>query len=363
MNAIEKQESLLKEYGVTNYSIVDNKIVINGSLYLNSLKAADKDFLKDTTINGYLSLNSIQAADKDFLKDTTINGGLSLNSIQAADKDFLKDTTINGGLYLNSLQAADKDFLKDTTINGYLYLDSLKAADKDFLKDTTINGYLYLASLKAADKDFLKDTTINGGLYLNSLKAADKDFLKDTTINGGLSLDSLQAADKDFLKDTTINGGLSLDSLQAADRVILRSNVKQLQRGYNAKKGYCYFDGILTKVTSVSTKNGYTIYTTPIGYVAEKGEYTAHAKSIKEAISDIAYKEMQEQMAKEPLSMESDVNVERYRAITGACKEGVRMWMQSNGVDVESIKVKDLLPLLEKTSAYGVDKFKSLIIQ
>src|SRR5690606_28517857 len=96
---LSAQIALLKKYEVTNYTIENDLITINGYLDLRSLTSADKDFLKGTTINGSLDLRSLTSADKDFLKGTTINGYLDLSSLTSADKDFLKGTTINGSLY------------------------------------------------------------------------------------------------------------------------------------------------------------------------------------------------------------------------------------------------------------------------
>ena len=359
---MNKQIELLNKYHITNYSISDKgQITINGYLSLRSLQACDKDFLKGTTINGGLSLNSLQACDKDFLKGTTINGSLYLNSLQACDKDFLKGTTINGYLDLNSLQACDKDFLKGTTINGYLSLRSLQACDKDFLKGTTINGYLYLRSLQACDKDFLKGATINGSLDLHSLQACDKDFLKGTTINGGLYLNSLQACDKDFLKGTTINGCLYLCSLQACDKDLLENNVKKLKVGYNKKGEYCFFDGILSKVKSVKKTKGYIIYTTPFGYVAQKGKLAAHGDTVKKSIIDLVFKKNVDKLKKTPINKDTVITRQYYRAITGACESGMKQWMMSNGIEKEKIKAMDLLPMLKKTNAFGFNKIKSLV--
>ena len=77
---MENQLELLKKYGVNNYTVEDGRITINGSLYLSSLTACDKDFLQNTTINGSLYLSSLTACDKDFLQNTTINGSLYLSS-------------------------------------------------------------------------------------------------------------------------------------------------------------------------------------------------------------------------------------------------------------------------------------------
>jgi protein tyrosine/serine phosphatase len=338
---------------------------------LSSLTSADKDFLKGTTINGSLYLSSLTSADKDFLKGTTINGSLDLSSLTSADKDFLKGTTINGYLDLSSLTSADKDFLKGTTINGSLYLRSLTSADKDFLKGTTINGSLYLMSLTSADKDFLKGTTINGYLDLMSLTSADKDFLKGTTINGSLYLMSLTSADKDFLKGTTINGYLDLMSLTSADKDFLDKNISKLKNGYNEKLGYCFFDGILSKVLSVHKREEYTIYKTPFEFISQKGDYTAHAKTIKKSVEDLEFKIISEQLKNEPINPNTEITVKYYRLITGACDGGVRGWMQNNNipfkivedntVEETPIKAKDLLPILEKRKAYGYEKFKSLV--
>ena len=50
----ENQIKLLKKYNIDNYVVDDDKITINGDLYLSSLTSVDKEFLKDTTINGNL---------------------------------------------------------------------------------------------------------------------------------------------------------------------------------------------------------------------------------------------------------------------------------------------------------------------
>ena len=271
------------------------------------------------------------------------------------------DTTINGGLYLNSLKEVHKDFLKDATINGSLLLDSLTEVHKDFLKDTTINGSLYLYSLKEVHKDFLKNTTINGGLYLISLTEVHKDFLKDTTINGGLYFGSLTEVHKDLLKDVTINGGLYLNSLKEVHKNILTKNVKQLKPGYNKEKGYCFFDNILSKVLSVKQTNGYTIYTTPFEFIVEKDNKTAHGKTVKKAIQDLEFKFVVEKIKQDKIKEDTIITEQHYRYLTGACENGIKQWKNNNNIDVDEIKAIDLLPILEKTNAYGLNKFKELI--
>ena len=249
------------------------------------------------------------------------------------------------------------------TINGSLNLDSITKCDKDFLKNTTINGGLYLKSLKECDKDFLKNATINGLLDLDSIKECDKDFLKSATINGNLYLTSLTECDKDFLKNTTIkiNGSLDIYSLKECDKDILRSNVKQLKEGYNKEKGYCFFDNILSKVLSVKETKGYTIYTTPFGFITQKDNKTAHGKTVKKAVQDLEFKFMAEKLKKESITPDTVITEQYYRIVTGACEQGVMDWKRSNNIDKEEMLAKDLLPILEKTNAYGLERFKELV--
>ena len=224
-----------------------------------------------------------------------------------------------------------------------------------------INGSLDLRSLTSVDKDFLKETTINGSLDLQSLTSVDKDFLKETTINGYLYLHSLTSVDKDFLKETTINGSLDLRSLTSVDKNMVQANVKQLESGYNEKRSYCYFDDILSKVLSVKETKGYTIYTTPFGFIAQKRDKTAHGNTIKKAIIDLEFKFIAEKLKKEPINKDTVITDAYYRIITGSCEQGVIEWKRKNRVDVEEILAKELLPILEKTNAYGLNKFKELI--
>jgi hypothetical protein len=135
--------------------------------------------------------------------------------------------------------------------------------------------------------------------------------------------------------------------------------------------GYCFFDGILAKVNAVTVKKEYTIYSTRIGVIAQKGVFTAHGQTVKKAIQDVEFKIIAEKLKHEPIKEDTLFTVKYYRTLTGACDIGCRGWMQANDVaynvvgqdtvEVEPIKAKDLLPMLEKSKAYGVEKFKSLI--
>ena len=57
------------------------------------------------------------------------------------------------------------------------------------------------------------------------------------------------------------------------------------KEGYNEEQGYCFFDGIPSKVLKTPTHKGYTLYETPFEFVAQQGTYTAHGKTVKQDLS------------------------------------------------------------------------------
>ena len=166
----------------------------------------------------------------------------------------------------------------------------------------------------------------------------------------------------------TINGSLYLSSLTSADKDFLNRNVKKLKDGYNEKLGYCFFDGILSKVLSIHKRNEFTLYKTPFEFIAQNGKYTAHGKTIKKAIEDCNFKIVAEKLKNEPILKDTVININHYRLITGSCELGVEQWMDSNFDEKEKelvfkkgIRADKLLPILKKTNAYGFEKFNSLI--
>jgi hypothetical protein len=167
--------------------------------------------------------------------------------------------------------------------------------------------------------------------------------------------------EKQFFGKENFGGYLDLRSLTSKDKNWALKNVKKLKSGYNKKKGYCYFDNILTKVLRVSKKKNYTIYTTPFNFVAQKGKFTAHGETVKKAIQDLEFKIISEKLKKEPIKKDTMITMQYYRLITGACESGCRDWINMNEIKKEKIKTIDLLPILEKTNAYGLERFKQLI--
>jgi hypothetical protein len=105
-------------------------------------------------------------------------------------------------------------------------------------------------------------------------------------------------------------------------------------------------------------------------YVASQDNFHAHGKTIKQAIKDLKFKLIAEKFKKEPITKDTKITVEYYRIITGACSFGCRSWMDANNIpykmigedvkELKPIKASELLSLLEKSHAWGLETFKSL---
>jgi hypothetical protein len=83
---------------------------------------------------------------------------------------------------------------------------------------------------------------------------------------------------------------------------------------------------------------------------------------------DLLFKVTQDKLQKEPIKEDTVITMSYYRAITGACREGMKNFIektftgkQKEKVLDKGIKAKDLFPILKKSNAYGFDKFKSLV--
>jgi hypothetical protein len=133
-------------------------------------------------------------------------------------------------------------------------------------------------------------------------------------------------------------------------------------------------DGYLFVIESKKTTKGIILY---VGYnlysfnknevekkdcfVAEKDGFFAHGDNVKKAISDVQFKIVAEKLKKEPILADTMISVMYYRTITGACELGCRDFIERNSLEKEEYRADELLPILEKNDAYGVEKFKRLI--
>jgi len=105
--------------------------------------------------------------------------------------------------------------------------------------------------------------------------------------------------------------------------------------------------------------------------VVQKGNLTAHSKTIKQGMVDVNFKEYVAGLKHKKMKLDDEVSVDLYRAVTGACYGGIESWMKANDIPLKmngnipklakKLKVKDVLDKLEKSNAYGFDRFKELI--
>jgi hypothetical protein len=130
------------------------------------------------------------------------------------------------------------------------------------------------------------------------------------------------------------------------------------------KGNYILADCLFTKILS---KKGNIYKVKEIGkskqfYLVTDGKFThSHGDTLKKAKSDFEFKIISEKLKKEPINADTIIDINYYRLVTGACELGVKQWIESNNISVEKMRADKLLPILEKTNAYGIDIFKQLI--
>ncbi len=96
-------------------------------------------------------------------------------------------------------------------------------------------------------------------------------------------------------------------------------------------------------------------------YLVTDGKFWSHGETLKKAHEDLHFKTIAEKLKNDPIQKDTVITIQYYRILTGACEQGVKSWMQQNDVAKEEITADELLPLLVKTNAYGLSKFKELI--
>lgn len=148
------------------------------------------------------------------------------------------------------------------------------------------------------------------------------------------------------------------------------TNVRLGKYNYTVKSA----DRVLTIIEKTKKRNEIRIHTGFIlnsynggaSYLSEtvlveKDGFFAHGETVKKAMEDLQFKIAVEKIKKEPIYEDTVITEQYYRTITGACEQGIKNWREENNITVESLTAKELLPILEKTNAYGMEQFKALI--
>ena len=215
---------------------------------------------------------------------------------------------------------------------------------KDFCKGMSIT-----------EDQFYGREKVGGSLDLNGLTSIPEGF--NPTVGGHLYLRGLTSIPEGF--NPTVGGYLDLSGNLSAPTKPYRPKPFVWNDGK-----YIMVDGLFTEVVR-KRGNVYVvkkINATKEFYLVTDGDGNwSHGDTLKKAKEDLVFKVLSEKMKNEPLSMESIVDVPRYRAITGACSTGVQMFRDAHGLTKDRYTVKELLPILEKNNAYGIQRFKQLI--
>jgi len=214
---------------------------------------------------------------------------------------------------------------------------------------------------------------VGGSLYLSSLTSIPQGF--NPTVGGDLDLSSLTSIPQGF--NPTVCG--SLYTKNTNKRIGARVNTNFFWA--KDKKRYAKIDGIFCQILSerkskIGTRT-YRIFSAKKVnrdgrfFIANKNDYYAHGDSVKAAVADVQFKVVAEKLKNSPIRKDTLFTVRHYRLLTGACDLGCRQFMDAHGlayrvvdgktIESKKIRADELLPLLEKSHAYGVDKFKQLI--
>jgi hypothetical protein len=301
-------------------------------------------------IGGYLDLGSVTSLPENF--NPTVGGYLDLGSVKSLPENF--NPTVGGYLDLGSVKSLPENF--NPTVGGNLYLRSVTSLPENF--NPTVGGYLDLRSVTSLPENF--NPTVGGNLYLRSVTSLPENF--NPTVGGYLDLGSVKSLPENF--NPTVGGGLYWKNKEK----YIGADVPQVELSWQDGK-YKKVDGIFCEMTHPHphTVQGFEIFKLKkvnideFIFLAKKDSFYAHGKTIEKAIEDLRFKIVSEKLKKEPINKNTLITRQYYRVITGACGLGVSDWMEKNKITKEEITAEELLPILVKTNAYGVDRFKKLI--
>ena len=167
----------------------------------------------------------------------------------------------------------------------------------------------------------------NESLDLRSLTSLPEGV--SLTVGGSLYLSSL----------TSLPEGVSLT---VGGKILLREGntkhgFKRLRNGDYVPGEYLYADGILTHVKRDKRIGAYTYYVGKIPGldVISDGTHYAHCGSVRDGISELAFKTAKDRGAEQYRSVNIDEEIPTedamvmYRVITGACQQGTKRFVDS----------------------------------
>ena len=317
-------------------------VEVTGNLYIYS----SCELPKLTTVGGYLNIYS----SCELPKLTTVGGYLNISS--SCEFTANKLTTVGGYLYIYS--SCELTANKLTTVGGNLSIHS----SCELPKLTTVGGNLYIYS----SCELPKLTTVGGNLNISS--SCEFTANKLTTVGGYLSIHS----SCELPKLTTVGGYLSISSKSKLDAPLAKyeqSEAKNIVTSVFEAQGYLLADGILQNIISKKKAGVLTVYKTKhiakddITFVVFDGANYSHGKTLGAAKADLKYKlssrdtsEFKKWKVTDKKPVEDLIRA--YRAITGACFEGTKMFCESQELKAK-YSVKEIFELTD--GKYGNQQF------
>ena len=208
-------------------------------------------------------------------------------------------------------------------------------------------------SLKKLNREVEKANEVGGSLYLSGLTSIPEGF--NPTVGGSLDLSGLTSIPEGF--NPTVGGYLDLRGLT--------SNYNKLKNGDYVPKRYLYADNILTHIKGKKEIKGYVFYQGKIKgqNVIYDGKNYAHCSNFRDGVADLLFKNAADRGAEQyrGMSLDTVLTLEEaktmYRIITGACKQGTEMFIQSLGDKLkDKYTIKEAIELTN--GQYNSERFK-----
>jgi hypothetical protein len=329
-----------------NYS----KSAANG----NSSKSAANGNYSKSAANGDYS----QSAANGNHSQSAANG----NSSKSAANGDHSQSAANG----NYSQSAANGYYSQSAANGYYSQSAAngnasKSAANGYSSQSAANGY----SSQSAANGYYSQSAANGNY---SQSAANGNYSKSAA-NGdhsaccALGYRAAVKGDKGNLlmaSEYVIKDGKHIPVGGRADLVDgkkIRANSWYIVEGGEWVE-VDFSDNIFSRVLSnkggvkkVKTEDGKILFV-----VSDENGNSAHGKTIKEAREDLAYKVVAKFYGAIPKEATGTEWIGIYRAVTGACSAGVRMFVESTGKSLdETYTAKEIAKLIK--GQFGADKF------
>ena len=128
------------------------------------------------------------------------------------------------------------------------------------------------------------------------------------------------------------------------------------------KSGYTFADNILAKVVSVKGRVSRVLIAgkTKVSYLVTDGEAWSHGDTLQKARAGLMFKiSSRDTTEYKKWKLDTKVTlaqaIKSYRAITGACEQGVKLWMENKKVP-EAMTIAQAIELTR--GAYGNEVYK-----